>query len=79
MTYSIPTNGGCFSAWLSSTEAARLKRSRRSTSVEAAAVRRAHAQYNLALAEHAAPSLTTGAQAFWLERLDLEQETSAPP
>ena len=47
---------------------------RLAVSVEAAAVRRAHAQYYLALAEDAASNLTTGAQAFWLERLDLEQE-----
>jgi predicted ATPase len=47
---------------------------RLAASVEAAAVRRAHAESYLALAEDAAPNLTTGAQALWLERLDLEQE-----
>jgi predicted ATPase/DNA-binding CsgD family transcriptional regulator len=47
---------------------------RLATSVEAEAIRRVHAQHYLALAEEAGQNLTTGAQAFWLERLDLEQE-----
>jgi predicted ATPase/DNA-binding CsgD family transcriptional regulator len=44
------------------------------TNVEAGAIRRTHAQLYLALAEDAAPNLTTAAQALWLEWLDLEQE-----